>query len=127
MNRTTACKILDTYQKWSRGIGEFAWNKDPIKNKPLPYAPREVGEAIDVAITALKVKAAKRKLWKTAGRKGGERGVARTLVATPCTVGELATSLIDYIDKDGGLASEVRVCLHKPKGVYTIEIANDED
>lgn len=46
-------KVLKEYQDWRRGIGSYAWNEIPEKNKEFPYSPKEVGEAIDEAIRAL--------------------------------------------------------------------------
>lgn len=46
-------KVLKEYQNWRRGIGSYAWNEIPEKNKEFPYSPKEVGEAIDEAIRVL--------------------------------------------------------------------------
>ena len=46
-------KVLKEYRDWHRGIGGYAWNEIPEKNKEFPYSPKDLGEAIDEAIRAL--------------------------------------------------------------------------
>ena len=52
MNNAEAVKVLRDFQMWRRGKGKYRWNEDPAKNLPMPN-PQVVGEAIDVAISAL--------------------------------------------------------------------------
>ncbi len=53
MTLQEALEILLEFNKWRRAQGEYAWNEDPAKNKPYPFKPDQIGEAIDVACTIL--------------------------------------------------------------------------
>ena len=50
----------------------------------------------------------------------------RTLVTLPCTARFLEAALHAYCDHHGAWDATVRVCLHKPQGVYTLEIVPPE-
>ena len=49
MTPKEALEILLEFNKWRRAQGDYAWNEDPTKNKPYPFKPSQIGEAIDVA------------------------------------------------------------------------------
>ena len=53
MTYETAAKILKEFNRYRRGEGEYMWNEDPAKNKPLTLSPRVIGEAIDFAVSVL--------------------------------------------------------------------------
>lgn len=53
MTYQQAHDVLAEHQKWRRGIGKYGWHTEPEKNRPMPYAPSVIGEAIDCAIDAL--------------------------------------------------------------------------
>ena len=48
--------VLSEFQKWRRGEPPYDWHENPEKNKPLPYDAKKVGEAIDIALSALEEK-----------------------------------------------------------------------
>jgi hypothetical protein len=48
MTNEQAFKILKEYQLWRRGIAPYDYGGDN-----MPFTPKEVGEAIDVAIKEL--------------------------------------------------------------------------
>ena len=49
-----AIAVLEEFNKWRRGQGEYAWNEDPSKNKVLDITPEQIGFAIDYAVEFLK-------------------------------------------------------------------------
>ncbi len=49
-----AISVLEEFNKWRRGHGEYAWNEDPSKNKDLEITPKQIGLAIDFAVEFLK-------------------------------------------------------------------------
>ena len=53
MTEKEALKVLVEHQKWRRGEEPYGWSEDPVAVKPMPYSPKEVGEALDIAIGAL--------------------------------------------------------------------------
>lgn len=53
MTYKQAYEVLAEHQKWRRGIGQYGWQQKPEKNLPMPYGPKELGEAIDAALGAL--------------------------------------------------------------------------
>lgn len=53
MTYQQAHNILAEHQKWRRGIGQYECQPEPEKNLPMPYGPKELGEAMDRAIDAL--------------------------------------------------------------------------
>ena len=42
--------ILEEFNRYRRGQGEYEWNEDPSKNKNLSISPAEIGKAIDYAV-----------------------------------------------------------------------------
>lgn len=56
MTTTEAAKILAEFNKWRRGEPPYNWSDDPKKRKELPYTPKQIGEAIDVAVEAMKTR-----------------------------------------------------------------------
>ena len=54
MDKNTATKVLEKFNQWRRGEGEYSWREDPSKNKMLEYSPEIIGEAIDFAVDFLK-------------------------------------------------------------------------
>lgn len=53
MTYQQAHDVLAEHQRWRRGIGQYEWQPEPERNLPMPYGPKELGEAIDRAIDAL--------------------------------------------------------------------------
>lgn len=53
MTPQEALEILKTFNEWRRGNGAYGFTDDPEDYKSLPYTPKEIGEAIDVACTIL--------------------------------------------------------------------------
>ena len=49
-----AIAVLEEFNKWRRGHGEYSWNEDPSKNKILELTPKQMGLAIDYAVEFLK-------------------------------------------------------------------------
>ena len=49
-----------------------------------------------------------------------------TLAILPCNARFLETALHNYCDHHGAWDAEVRVCLHKPQGVYSLYIVPPE-
>ena len=49
-----AIAVLEEFNEWRRGQGEYAWNEDPSKNKVLELTPKQIGLAIDYAVAFLK-------------------------------------------------------------------------
>ena len=54
MTPAEAAKILVEFNRWRRGDPPYDWSADPAKRKELPYTPRQIGEAIDIAVQAMK-------------------------------------------------------------------------
>ena len=48
-----ALKVLTEFNKWRRSEAPYGWYEEPEKTLQLPYTPKEIGEAIDVAIKVL--------------------------------------------------------------------------
>ena len=53
MTPKEAYEVLREFQMWRRAEGKYKWIETPAENEPLPYSPREVGVALDVAIVTL--------------------------------------------------------------------------
>lgn len=54
MTKEEALEVLREFNLWRRGEGKYKWSETPSENEPLPYTPKEVGKALDVAIAVLK-------------------------------------------------------------------------
>lgn len=54
MVKKTAIRVLEEFNRWRRGQGEYQWNEDPSKNKQLDFNPTVIGEAIDFAVEYIK-------------------------------------------------------------------------
>ena len=54
MTPAEAAKILAEFNKWRRGDPPYDWIDDPAKRKKLTYTPKQIGEAIDIAVRAMK-------------------------------------------------------------------------
>ena len=54
MTPTEAAKILAEFNRWRRGEPPYDWSDDPANRKDLPYTPKQIGEAIDIAVQAMK-------------------------------------------------------------------------
>lgn len=50
LEKESMVSVLEEFNRYRRGEGEYMWNEDPSKNKPLSISPRMIGEAIDYAI-----------------------------------------------------------------------------
>lgn len=60
MTKEEAYKILCEFNLWRRGKGKYKWIPTvPSANPTFPYSPKEVGEALDVAIAVLKKEVSK--------------------------------------------------------------------
>ena len=53
-------KCLEKYQRYRKGVGEFAFNEDPSKIAPPPFCARALTIVEDAAIRHLKVLQAER-------------------------------------------------------------------
>lgn len=53
MTKKEAYEVLREFQMWRRGEGKYEWRETPSENEPLPYSPKTVGAALDVAIETL--------------------------------------------------------------------------
>lgn len=52
--KNSVVHVLEEFNRWRRGQGEYQWNEDPAKNKQLGISPAAIGEAIDFAVEYLK-------------------------------------------------------------------------
>lgn len=60
MTPKEAYEVLREFQMWRRGEGKYRIQWDgSLHLEPLPYSPKEVGIALDVAIKTLKKEVAK--------------------------------------------------------------------
>lgn len=53
MTISEATKILEEYNHWRRAEGRYGWNGG-MPGDPMPNSAKEIGEAIDVCVDALK-------------------------------------------------------------------------
>ena len=54
MTKKKALEVLREFQMWRRCEGKYKWSETPSENETLPYTPKEIGFALDVAFDTLK-------------------------------------------------------------------------
>ena len=110
MTPKEAYEVLREFNLWRRGEGKYAFSETPSENEPLPYTPKEISVALDVAIDTL---------------EGRQRLGKPKEMLPPCACGGKAAT-VERGTEPKGFAIMCSRCFRKTALHLTLALAEEE-